>query len=175
MNYLKYIELSAENLQFFLWYRDYVNRFDRLPANEKALSPEWTVEQAEAEATAAQAQARQKVVPPEAAAAFKGTDFANEPRVNPFYTPPGTPREGKMDGSSVEASEYESTAAGKVDHQGRAEGAFENAGLKWKPRKTYFAPFTVISTDCTSYCSAVSRRNFENHLHLYCGWRCSPA
>ncbi|KAK6437152.1 hypothetical protein LTR95_006647, partial [Oleoguttula sp. CCFEE 5521] len=23
MNYLKYIEYSAENLQFFLWYRDY--------------------------------------------------------------------------------------------------------------------------------------------------------
>ena len=149
MNYLKYIELSAENLQFFLWYRDYVNRFDGLPANEKVLSPEWTVEQAEAEAMAAQVQVRQKVVPPEAAAAFKGTDFANEPRVteaekaNPFYTPPGTPREGKRDGSSVEASEYESTAAGEVDHQGRAEGAFENAGLKWKPRKTYFAPFTV--------------------------------
>lgn len=139
MNYLKYIELSAENLQFFLWYRDYVNRFDGLPANEKALSPEWTVEQAEAEAMAAQVQVRQKVVPPEAAAAFKGTDFANELRVteaekvNPFYTPPGTPGEGKRDGSSVEASEYESTAAGKVDHQGRAEGAFENAGLKWKP------------------------------------------
>lgn len=149
MNYLKYIELSAENLQFFLWYRDYVNRFDGLPANEKALSPEWTVEQAEAEAMAAQVHVRQKVVPPEAAAAFKGTDFANEPRVteaekvNPFYTPPGTPGEGKRDESSVETSEYESTAAGKVDHQGRAEGAFENAGLKWKPRKTHFAPFTI--------------------------------
>ena len=52
MNYLKYIELSAENLQFFLWYRDYVSRFDGLPANEKALSPEWTVEQAEVEAMA---------------------------------------------------------------------------------------------------------------------------
>ena len=149
MNYLKYIELSAENLQFFLWYRDYVNRFDGLPANEKALSPEWTVEQAEAEAMAAQVQVRQKVVPLEAATAFKGTDFANEPRVteaekvNPFYTPPGTPGEGKRDGSSVEASEYESTAAGKADHQGRAEGAFENAGLKWKPRKAHFAPFAI--------------------------------
>lgn len=149
MNYLKYIELSAENLQFFLWYRDYVNRFDGLPANEKALSPEWTVEQAEAEAMAAQVQVRQKVVPLEAATAFKGTDFANEPRVteaekvNPFYTPPGTPGEGKRDGSSVETSEYESTAAGKVDHQGRAEGAFENAGLKWKPRKAHFAPFAI--------------------------------
>jgi hypothetical protein len=150
MNYLKYIELSAENLQFFLWYRDYVNRFDGLPANEKALSPEWTVEQAEAEAMAAQVHVRQKVVPPEAAAAFKGTDFANEPRVteaekvNPFYTPPGTPPgEDKRDVSSVEASEYESAAGGKVDHQGRAEGAFENAGLQWKPRKIYFAPFII--------------------------------
>lgn len=140
MNYLKYIELSAENLQFFLWYRDYVKRFDALPANEKALSPEWTVEQAEAEAVAAQAQTRQKPVAPAAAAVLKGTDFATEPRVteaekvNPFYTPPRTPPGGsKRDGSSMDASEYEATAGGKVDHQERAEGAFENAGLKWKP------------------------------------------
>jgi hypothetical protein len=42
MNFLKYIELSAENLQFFLWYRDYSKRFNELPASEKALSPEWT-------------------------------------------------------------------------------------------------------------------------------------
>ena len=41
MNYLKYIELSAENLQFYLWLQDYTKRFEQLPSNEKALSPEW--------------------------------------------------------------------------------------------------------------------------------------
>jgi len=44
MNYLVYIEHSAENLQFFLWYRDYVARFARLPASEKALSSLWVDE-----------------------------------------------------------------------------------------------------------------------------------
>ncbi len=41
MNYLIYIEQNAENLQFFLWYRDYVRRFELLPEKEKVLSPEW--------------------------------------------------------------------------------------------------------------------------------------
>jgi hypothetical protein len=34
-----YIEHSAENLQFYLWYRDYVRRWDTLPAGQRALSP----------------------------------------------------------------------------------------------------------------------------------------
>ena len=52
MNYLVYIEHSAENLQFFLWYRDYLKRFDELPPNERALAPEWSAEQAEMDAQA---------------------------------------------------------------------------------------------------------------------------
>jgi hypothetical protein len=39
-----YVEYNAENLQFFLWYRDYVRRFDALPEKEKVLSPEWVPE-----------------------------------------------------------------------------------------------------------------------------------
>ena len=39
MDYLVYIAHDAENLQFYLWYRDYVKRFNRLRENEKALSP----------------------------------------------------------------------------------------------------------------------------------------
>lgn len=41
MDYLVYIEHNAENLQFFLWYRDYERRFNALPEMERALSPEW--------------------------------------------------------------------------------------------------------------------------------------
>jgi hypothetical protein len=39
MDYLVYIEHSAENLQFYLWYRDYVRRWNALPASQRALSP----------------------------------------------------------------------------------------------------------------------------------------
>jgi hypothetical protein len=44
MDYLVYVEYNAENLQLFLWYRDYVRRFDALPKKEKTLSPEWIPE-----------------------------------------------------------------------------------------------------------------------------------
>jgi hypothetical protein len=44
MDYLVYVEYNAENLQFFLWYGDYVRRFDALPEKEKVLSPEWMPE-----------------------------------------------------------------------------------------------------------------------------------
>ncbi|KAL2116866.1 hypothetical protein VTJ04DRAFT_9034 [Mycothermus thermophilus] len=41
MDYLVYIERSAENLQFFLWYIDYVQRWSSLLPRQKALSPPW--------------------------------------------------------------------------------------------------------------------------------------
>jgi hypothetical protein len=41
MSYLVYVEYNAENHQFFLWYREYVRRFEALPEKEKVLSPEW--------------------------------------------------------------------------------------------------------------------------------------
>ncbi|KAF8540228.1 hypothetical protein BDD12DRAFT_43044 [Trichophaea hybrida] len=42
MNYLLYVEHCAENLQFYLWYRDYVERFEKLPELERNLSPEYS-------------------------------------------------------------------------------------------------------------------------------------
>jgi hypothetical protein len=47
MDYLVYVEHNAENLQFFLWYKDYVRHFEELPENEKVLSPEWIPETTE--------------------------------------------------------------------------------------------------------------------------------
>ena len=37
-----YVSYEAENLQFYLWLRDYTKRFFSLPESEQALSPEWT-------------------------------------------------------------------------------------------------------------------------------------
>lgn len=83
---------------------------------------------------------------PEANAILEGTDFASEKTAarsdqsngnNPFFTPPHTPtadshcREESLD------SYDESMTTGKVNHSERAAGAFESAGLKWKPRKFY--------------------------------------
>lgn len=42
MDYLTYVEMNAENLQFYLWYKDYVHRWEtKVSKNDKALSPEW--------------------------------------------------------------------------------------------------------------------------------------
>jgi hypothetical protein len=41
MDYLVYVEHEAEPLQFFLWYCDYVERWSKLSAQQKALSPVW--------------------------------------------------------------------------------------------------------------------------------------
>lgn len=141
MNFLKYIELSAENLQFYLWFRDYSKRFSELPKSEKVLSPEWTSDKANHSDT----KTGPKLMNAEAAAILKGTDFASDARINesdksgsnPFFTPPRTPtsfdrREG---GESLDSTYDESTTGARVDHTKRAAGAFENVGLKWKPRE----------------------------------------
>jgi len=47
VDYLVYIEHNAENLQFVLWYRDYIRRFEALPEKKKVLSPEWIPESIE--------------------------------------------------------------------------------------------------------------------------------
>jgi len=44
MDYLVYVEHNAENLQFYLWYKDYTRRFNELPEKERSLSPEWVPE-----------------------------------------------------------------------------------------------------------------------------------
>ena len=143
MNYLVYIEHAAENLQFFLWYRDFAKRFSELPPNERALAPVWTAEQAEADAQAPQGP--KQPVSAEAAAVFKGTDFAAptanvvEVKPNPFNTPPKTPN---ADGESEALSERAWSDNGSTLHShtnksfhSKAAGAFEGADLKWQPCK----------------------------------------
>jgi hypothetical protein len=44
MDYLVYVEHTAENLQFFLWFKDYTRRFNELPESQKVLSSEWDPE-----------------------------------------------------------------------------------------------------------------------------------
>ncbi|KAJ8106666.1 hypothetical protein OPT61_g9388 [Boeremia exigua] len=132
MNFLKYIELSAENLQFFLWYRDYSKRFNELPQSEKALSPEWrgsNSSNGEAPKLAA------SNAHPDASKVLDGTDFASEKTVkhsdkgtgnNPFYTPPRTPTSDAPCRDQSLDSYDESATTGKVNHSERAAGPFSS-------------------------------------------------
>ncbi|KAI7463760.1 hypothetical protein KC357_g8148 [Hortaea werneckii] len=135
MNYLKYIEHSAENLQFYLWFRDYTARWDALPESEKVLSPEWTRDQAEAE-FAANAPSRPKKMNHEVAAALKGSDFSDAPKTtvverDPFGTPSKSSHEDRSDYGSSHAHTF-----GASTHESVADQAFQDAGLKWKPFTT---------------------------------------
>lgn len=157
MNYLVYIEYSAENLQFFLWYRDYIKRFNELPPSERVLAPEWTVEQAEAEASTSQANAAAAAQIPmskEAAAILKGSDFSPTSismvelgGSDPFNTPPRTPTTtGSIAPFEFVESEHGSIAKnpGK-SFQRKAAGAFAEADLKWQPCKLFFKKSFVLT------------------------------
>ena len=140
MNFLKYIELSAENLQFFLWYRDYSKRFNELPGSEKALSPEWHGDKGNGDVQKLSSRKAQA----ETAAILDGTDFASEKTIkhseksnNPFFTPPHTPTSDSHRREESLDSYDESMTTGRVNHTERAAGAFETAGLKWKPCEFY--------------------------------------
>lgn len=149
MNYLKYIERSAENLQFFLWFRDYSKRFEKLPLSEQALSPEWTSAQAE---TAAAATAHQPTIykpsDPDVARivsqSFQGTDFASgspgasiTEKPDPFQEPSRTPSTEDKRDFSVYGSSFgdDKTLAGSTLYVKKAEEAFDTAGTKWQPCK----------------------------------------
>lgn len=136
MNYLKYIEHDAENLQFFLWYKDYTVRFANLADSEKSLSPEWTAEQAQADTAAYRAQITSKKMTPETAAVMKAFDGDHENEkpegVNPF----NDSRESTIadpDNSSVDTRPLSAAQTSKTGYSQRVESAFEEAGLKWQP------------------------------------------
>lgn len=113
MNYLIYIEHSAENLQFFLWHRDYTARFQQVPESERALAPEWTQAQEDEAVARIQKDASEKMrraepadIFREPADIFRGTDFEKPALqdslaalygdgLSPFSTPPMTPRGNK--------------------------------------------------------------------------------
>jgi hypothetical protein len=141
MDFLRFIEYDAENLQFYLWYKDYCKRFDELPETEKKLAPEWTPEQALAERTTAEKEKLPKKMGTDAAAVLEGTDFDPNTKLglpeaapNPFNTPPRTPSAANTDRESMVPSTtgYSEDAttirAGTIDHGKRTEAAFEEAG-----------------------------------------------
>ncbi|GAB7348128.1 hypothetical protein MBLNU459_g6145t1 [Dothideomycetes sp. NU459] len=143
MNYLKYIEHDAENLQFYLWLRGYSKRFEKLSAADKVLSPEWTASQAEAEHSSSQPHRRTKSNPI-SAQILQGTDFAEKvhkpvdiEKRDPFFEPSRTPsiEERREMVSSDYGSSFgdEKTISSSTAVHKKAEEAFDEAGLKWKP------------------------------------------
>lgn len=141
MNYLIYVEMSAENLQFFLWHRDYVQRFHSATTSDIALAPEWTQEEQNETFNKLQKEHRAGLKRDAAATAaiFKGTDFEKSGPMspmsptpidkpapifssnNPFNTPPRTPNGDTM-------SDF--TGHNAMTYRSQAQEAFASAGAK---------------------------------------------
>lgn len=145
MNFLLYVESSAENLQFYLWFRDYVKKFDQLPENEKKLSPPWISERPKPKVAPAKSTAdpdmtaeERQTARQEVQAAIKGTDFDSKVKVtvteggyNPFNTPPRTPV-GDADSLAPSTLGWNEDSSTLKSHAGtsytkRSADAFETA------------------------------------------------
>jgi hypothetical protein len=137
LDYVKYIEHSEENLQFYLWYKSYEARFELLSSSEKILVPEWTPAHVNADAhTTGQFRASNPI------AAFVKDAFEGKTqptvsvqRVDPFNTPP------KPSSFTDESKELDSDSSTSLSTDARscvkqnAEQAFHDAGMHWKPCK----------------------------------------
>ena len=136
MNYLLYIERAAENLQFYLWFRGYLKRFQDLPANEKSLSPPWGPERGDPPALGQRGPRPRQAPPGTAAEIFKGTDFDPSAysekgpvtEVNPF----------EDDWSSAKLRDDETAtlqSSIRTDVKKSVAQAFEAADVKLQPCK----------------------------------------
>jgi predicted nucleic acid-binding Zn ribbon protein len=137
MNYLIYVEHAAENLQFYLWYKEYEKRFGEANVSDISLSPEWTQameDEAMAKVRREQAE-KMKKEPAAAVAIFKGTDFeknAESKRSNPFNTPPRSANgisdsDLAWDGATINASNNMLSISHGISRTQVAE-AFQAAG-----------------------------------------------
>ena len=137
MNYLVYIEHSAENLQFYLWYKDYQTRFAKADTSDLPLAAEWTREMEEEVLSRMQKEKQTRLRQDEPGAEiFKGTDFEKKTKKpdqavvttggNPFNTPPRTPA-GANDSDSLAPSNVVSNPS---TYRSQASDAFAAAGAK---------------------------------------------
>jgi len=133
MNYLRYVERSAENLQFFLWHREYVNRFNKAKTSDITLAPEWTQAMEDDTVTRIQKEYADKIrkeTKTPAIAIFNGTDFdkrtdvrkTSVPETNPFSSRFETPDDHEG------FSDYVSSTEGS--YRSQAHDAFSSAGIK---------------------------------------------
>lgn len=146
MNYLIYVEHSAENLQFYLWLKDYSKRFDEAQTADMALAPVWTQEMEDEVLARVQKEKATRMRQEESGAEiFRGTDFEKKMKKpdpvlaavksansNPFNTPPRTADGNDHDNESVAMSQPVSTQG---TYKSLASEAFASAGAK--------APFTI--------------------------------
>lgn len=126
MDYLVYVERNAENLQFYLWLKDYTARFNALKQEEQALSPAWSAEEP----------------PGPEGLPIRGSKQTSvyEREVDFDGARPGTRNGDKKHAANVSVSDAASFLTGSThavpfsfkNIESISEDANTNVGLKWK-------------------------------------------
>lgn len=145
MDYLLYVEHSAENLQFWIWYMDYTKRFRCADTVDLALAPEWTqAMEDEAVARIRRGHAERLRPEPRAAEIFRGTDLEKQmperKRANPFDAPPRSapcPPRGAGGHASPRMDPRSKPLPAVPSHRSQAAAAFSSAGVgqPYKPAR----------------------------------------
>lgn len=139
MSYLIYVEHAAENLQFYLWFKDYEKRFNTTSTADVKLAPEWTqTMHDETVLKIRKDQADKMRKEPKAAEIFKGTDFEKKKKKrgakgnvsggsDPFATPPQSSR---GDDGSIYTASNTVHSLNATSYQSQASEAFQAAGAR---------------------------------------------
>lgn len=148
MRYLVYVEHCAENLQFYLWFKDYEKRFTELSKCERDLSPQYIPVPTEPlsppglsvkDKIVKQSQQTEQFI----CNAFNSSDLSDPSAVgmNPkaemeLNTPPRTASSSaawKENYTCVALTKDGSIGLRNLDYKQVTAQAFEKANLKWQP------------------------------------------
>lgn len=151
MSYLIYVEHAAENLQFYLWFKDYEKRFNTNPTTDVRLAPEWTRAMQDVTILKIRKEQADKMrKEPAAAAIFKGTDFEKKPTaqdrsmsgtIDPFSTPPSS---SKGDEASIFSATNTMNSLNATSYTSQATDAFQTAGTQQPCKLTSSQRFYII-------------------------------
>lgn len=184
MNYLIHVERSAENLQFYLWFRDYNKRFAALPPSDSVLSPECRDKNpADVDSRPRHSKAP-KPLDLTVADVLKDGDLKPPLSANPFDTPPPSPNSnnGSIPSSAAEVSSrlfgsepvstlHSNTAARKL-----AAEAFEGANRLQPCTLNRSSPGRIQShTNNSSYCPTIPTRNRPHYNNLHQAQQPAPS
>ncbi|KAI3392765.1 hypothetical protein diail_5201 [Diaporthe ilicicola] len=142
MEFLLYIMGSAENLQFFLWYRSYDQRFHNANTSVRDLAPEWTQEQQNDTFAKLQKEHRDRLKRDPAATAiiFKGTDFDKHGATSPSTDKPSTIFSSNNPFDTPTPAPYRDIM---LDYTDRKVMAYRSHALKAFASVGAKAPFTI--------------------------------
>ena len=166
MDYLLYVEHSAESLQFYLWYKDYVRRWRTLPSGQKYLSPEVRLEDRPFSRLNQDKDPSQKGKLGAARAKLisrrwevDGVDYSVERKEE---------KEEEKGGDGLYRKSFVTASLGTTV-TATDEEILAEVGLKWQPcMHTCSEYLGIIANNSYSYHSTVSRRMQQYRSTLYC-------